>query len=100
MMKGFRRMQRTLYLWMGVLIIALASCHESKYLAENQLLYTANKTRVQSSMPMTKKAQKRWAEEMQGYLRPKLNSTILGIRLKLWIYNIAGTTNKKKGFKH
>jgi outer membrane protein insertion porin family len=100
MMKGFRLTPRTLYMWMGLLLIALASCHESKYLAENQLLYTANKTRVQSSVPMKKKEQKKWSAEMQGYLRPKLNSAILGIRLKLWIYNIAGTTNKKKGFKH
>ena len=80
--------------------MALASCHETKYLTENQTLYTVNKTQVQSSVPMTKKEQKRWSEEMRGYLRPKLNSKILGIRVKLWIYNIAGTTNKKKGFKH
>jgi outer membrane protein assembly factor BamA len=49
---------------------------------------------------MTKKEQKKWSEEMKTYLRPKLNGKILGIRVKLWIYNIAGTTNKKKGFKH
>lgn len=80
--------------------MALASCHESKYLTENQTLYTANKTQVQSSVPMKRKEQKKWGEEMRGYLRPKLNSAILGIRVKLWIFNIAGTTNKKKGFKH
>jgi outer membrane protein assembly factor BamA len=49
---------------------------------------------------MKKKEQKQWSEEMRSYLRPKLNSAILGIRVKLWIYNIAGTTTKKKGFKH
>ena len=80
--------------------MALASCHESKYLTANQTLYTANKTQVQSSVPMTKKEQKKWSEDMNGYLRPKLNSKILGLRVKLWIFNIAGTTNKKKGFKH
>jgi outer membrane protein insertion porin family len=80
--------------------MVLASCHESKYLAGNQTLYTANKTQVQSSVPMKKKEQKKWSEEVRAYLRPKLNSAILGIRVKLWIYNIAGTTNKKKGFKH
>lgn len=88
-----------------VLLIAglpavLISCHESKYLGANQTLYTANKTQVQSSVPMTRKQQKKWSEDMQQYLRPHLNSAILGIRIKLWIYNIAGTTTKKKGFKH
>ena len=84
----------------GLLLVVLASCHESKYLTANQTLYTANKTAIQSSVPMKKKEQKKWSAEMQGYLRPKLNSTILGVRLKLWIYNIAGTTTKNKGFKH
>jgi outer membrane protein insertion porin family len=98
-MTGFQRMLR-LFIPTGLLLMALASCHESKYLAENQTLYTANRTQVQSSVPMSKKEQKKWSEEMRGYLRPKLNGKILGIRLKLWIYNIAGTTNKKKGFKH
>jgi outer membrane protein insertion porin family len=99
MMTGFQRMLR-LFLPTGLLLTALASCHESKYLAGDQTLYTANKTPIQSSVPMKNKEQKKWTEEMQGYLRPKLNSTILGIRLKLWIYNMAGTTTKKKGFKH
>lgn len=84
----------------GLLLTVLASCHESKYLSENETLYTANKTEVQSSVPMTKKEKKKWSEEMEGYLRPTLNSKILGLRVKLWIYNIAGTPHKKKGFKH
>src|SRR5580693_8462800 len=99
MMTGFQRMPRLL-IPMGLLLMALSACHESKYLTENQTLYTANKTQVQSSVPMTKKEQKKWSEEIKTYLRPKLNSKILGIRVKLWIYNIAGTTTRKKGFKH
>ena len=93
-------MLRSLFVIGGLLTI-LASCHESKYLPANQTLYTANKTEVQSSVPMTKKEQKKWAEDMVGYLRPHLNSTIVpGVRLKLWLYNIAGTPKKKKGFRH
>src|ERR1700748_3076205 len=99
MMKGFPGMPR-FFIWIGLLSTVLASCHESKYLTVNQTLYTANKTQIKSSVPMTKKEQKKWSGDMEGYLRPKLNSAILGVRLKLWIYNIAGTTTKKKGFKH
>jgi outer membrane protein assembly factor BamA len=89
-----------LFFPMGILLVIFASCHESKYLAGNQTLYSANKTAVQSSAGMTKKEQKKWAEDMEGYLRPKLNGKTLGMRLKLWIYNIAGPTKKTKGFKH
>src|ERR1700744_5399575 len=99
MITRIHRLSRLLLLTGGLLTF-LASCHESKYLTANQTLYTANKTQVQSSAGMTKKEQKKWSEDMVGYLRPHLNSTILGLRVKLWIYNIAGTTTKKKGFKH
>ena len=99
-MTGFQRVLR-LFIPAGLFLTVLASCHKSKYLAENQTLYTANKTQVQSSVPMKKSEQKKWSEEMRSYLRPKLNGAILGIRVKLCgFYNIAGTTNKKKGFKH
>jgi outer membrane protein assembly factor BamA len=84
----------------GILASVLAACHESRYLGVNEALYTANKTAIHSSVPMKKKEKKDWQEEMEGYLRPKLNNKILGLRVKLWIYNIAGKTNKKKGFKH
>jgi len=89
-----------LFFAMGTLAAFVTSCRESKYLSANQTLYTANKTEVQSSAGMTKKEKKKWAEDMEGYLRPKLNDKILGVRVKLWIYNIAGTTHKTKGFKH
>jgi outer membrane protein insertion porin family len=85
---------------MGLLLAVLASCNESKHLTAGQTLYSANKTEVGSSVPMTKKQQKKWREDMEGYLRPKLNGKTLGVRLKLWIYNIAGTTHRTKGFKH
>src|SRR3984885_2341238 len=99
MMTGFQRMLR-IFWPVTLLLAALASCHESKYLAPDQTLYSANKTQVKSSVPMTNRQQKKWSGDMEGYLRPHLNSKTLGIRLKLWIYNIAGPTHKKKGFKH
>jgi len=99
MMTGYQRMLR-LFFPLGLLLAGLVSCHESKYLAGNQTLYGANKAKVESSVPMTKKDQKKWAGEMESYLRPKLNGKTLGVRIKLWVYNIAGQTKKTKGFKH
>jgi len=94
------RLPLRLFLLVGGLSAVLASCNESKHLAGNETLYAANKTEIHSSVPMTKKKQNQWNEDMEGYLRPNLNSKFFGIRLKLWIYNIAGTTHKTKGFKH
>ena len=90
-----------LFLSMGLFWSALAACNESKYLAGNETLYSANKTKVESSVAMSNKEKKRLADDdMEDYLRPKLNGKILGLRVKLWVYNIAGTTHKTKGFKH
>jgi len=80
------------------LVIFSLACNESKYLSAGQTLYAANKVKVESSVPLKKK--KALADELDDLLRPKLNGKILGVRFKLWIYNIAGTPKKNKGFKH
>ena len=98
-MNGIRLLLR-LFILIGILPAFLIACHESKYLTEGQTLYTTNNTEVKSSVPMKKKEQNQWSEDMEAYLQPKLNGKILGLRVKLWIYNIAGTTHKTKGFKH
>jgi outer membrane protein assembly factor BamA len=77
----------------------LAACNESKHLAEGQYLYVGNQVKTKTTEVKKKKA-KEVAGELKGLLRPRLNSTILGIRFNLWIYNIAGETKKDKGFKH
>jgi outer membrane protein assembly factor BamA len=89
-----------LFFPIGLMVAALASCHESKYLTGSQTLYAGNNTKVVSSASMPKKEQRKWAEDMEGYLRPNLNGKILGLRVKLWIYNLVGPTKKTKGFKH
>ena len=82
------------------LVLLGAACNESKHLAEGQTLYTANVVKIQSSVPLSHRRTKELKVDLNQLLRPNLNSKILGIRFKLWIYNIAGTPKKKKGFKH
>jgi outer membrane protein assembly factor BamA len=82
------------------LLIACMGCHESRYLSAGQTLYTGNKVKLESSVPMKKKEKRALQDELEDLLRPKLNGKILGIRFKLWIYNIAGTPKKQKGFKY
>ncbi|HEY4286753.1 MAG TPA: BamA/TamA family outer membrane protein [Puia sp.] len=82
------------------LVICCVACNESKHLSAGQTLYTGNKVKIESSAPMKKKEKNALGDELGGLLRPKLNGKILGIRFKLWIYNIAGTPKKQKGFKY
>ena len=82
------------------LVLLGAACHESRHLAAGQTLYTANVVKIQSSVPLSHRRTKELKVDLNQLLRPNLNSKILGIRFKLWIYNIAGTPKKKKGFKH
>ena len=78
-------------------MIAFVGCQESKYLGAGQTLYTGNNVKVESSVPMKNKEKKALQGELGDLLRPRLNGKILGVRFKLWIYNIAGTSEEAKG---
>jgi len=81
------------------IVSLLTACNESKYLGEGQNLYVGNKVKTKTTDVKKKKAGAT-AAELKDLLRPRLNSKILGMRVRLWIYNITGTTKKEKGFKH
>ena len=81
-------------------ILFCLSCNESKYLGDGPPLWTANKVKVKSSVKISGKKEKNIRSELSDLLRPHLNGKTLGVRLKLWIYNISGHPKKNKGFKH
>jgi outer membrane protein assembly factor BamA len=74
-------------------------CSNTKYLPEGDLLYTGGSVKVKDSV-IKKKDRKALEAEMKDLLRPKPNKQILGLRPKLWIYNIAGEPKKEKGFRN
>lgn len=78
--------------------LLLGSCSNTKYLTEQQTLYVGNKIIIQDTS-LTKKIKKSLADEITEVVRPKPNSSFLGIRFKLYLYNIAGTPKKKKGLR-
>ena len=90
----FRRL-----LYLTCIVSLLTACNESKYLAEGQNLYVANKVKTKTT-DVKKHRARAVASELDDLLRPRLNSKILGMRFRLWIYNITGPTKKEKGFKH
>lgn len=87
-----------LYYLFGLLLFA-SSCSNTKYLKEGELLYVGGSVKVEGK-DIPKKERKALKKELEDLLRPKPNSKILGLRPKLFFYNIAGTPKKDKGFKH
>lgn len=76
-----------------------SSCSNTKFLKVGQMLYTGAEVKVEGdSIP--KKQRKALKEELEGELTPKPNSSFLGLRPKLYAYNIAKEPKKDKGFNY
>jgi len=86
-------------IFMSVAVL-LQACSNTKYLGPGENLYMGADIKVKSSVKLSKKNEKAIKSELSDLARPRPNSTALGIRYKLFIYNLAGKTTKKKGFKH
>lgn len=80
------------------LTIFLGACSNTKYLTNGQRLYVGGKVNI-INKEIKKNDKKALSGELVGLLRPKPNASFLGLKPKLYIYNITRTT-KKKGIKH
>lgn len=78
-----------------VIILAIASCSTTRTIPPGDALYTGATVKIKNSIP--KKTKSALEEDLTGLTRPKPNSKILGIPLKLMFYNMAGDP-KKGGF--
>lgn len=78
----------------GVALIALfhVGCNVTKNVPEGDALYTGASLKLTNSSAGSKQ-NKVLKSDLQGLLRPKPNSSILGIKFKLGIYNMAGKKN-------
>lgn len=74
--------------------VILASCSNTKNIADNDALYTGASINIKNSSA-GKKQNSAIKASLAGLTRPKPNSKILGMRLKLSIYNFAGKPNPK-----
>ncbi|REG98639.1 outer membrane protein assembly factor BamA [Flavobacterium aquicola] len=80
-------------------LLFVYGCSNTKYLPEGDLLYTGGSVMVKDSV-MKKKERKELEKALEGLLRPKPNKQFLGLRPKLWFYNIAGEPTKDKGIRY
>jgi len=88
---------RSIIAWSSIAIIS--SCSNTKFLKDGQMLYTGGEVKIENdSIP--KKQKKALKSELEENLTPKPNSSFLGLRPKLYAYNIAKEPKKEKGFNY
>lgn len=75
------------------------SCNNTRFLKEGQMLYTGGEVKIKNDS-LSKKEKKELKTALEANLTPKPNSTFLGMRPKLYFYNIAKEPKKEKGFNY
>lgn len=81
-----------------LLLMLCVGCSNTRFLKEGELLYTGASVKVKDST-LTKKERKALKSRMEDLTRPLPNKTFLGLRPKLYIYNLAGEPKKEKGIR-
>lgn len=84
-------------IWLIIFLCSLAACSVTKQLPENDALYTGSKIKLKPANDSVKMNKKILTEELEELIRPEPNSSILGLRLKLMIFNMVDTPKKNSG---
>jgi len=93
-------MKMTRYKYALILIaIFLSACSTTKFLAPGEKLYNGAQVKLTADTSTKKSEAGDLKDQMEGLVRPKPNSKILGLRFKLWVYDKT-RTNKTKGLRH
>ncbi|TSJ40338.1 BamA/TamA family outer membrane protein [Mucilaginibacter corticis] len=92
-------MAKLRYILIVVIAVFLSACSTTKYLGQGQKLYTGAEIKITDKQNSKKGDIGPITDDLASLLRPAPNSTILGMRYKLWIYDKT-RTNKVKGLKH
>lgn len=80
--------------------VLLYSCSGTKYLKEGQVLYTGAEVKVNPDSARKVPGEKSIKSTLEEQTRPLPNKSLLGMRYKLFFYNLAGEPKKQKGFKY
>ena len=77
--------------------LCVLSCSYTKHLDEGQALYLGSDVKIEDSITSTKE-KKELASELNSLTIPEPNTTFLGLKPKLFFYNLAGDTSKNGWF--
>ncbi len=82
---------------LSIICLLFAACNNVKHLPKNEALYTGASVSVKG--PNLESRQKKTLRaDLAGLARPKPNSKVLGLRLKLAIYNMFYKKKEKSFF--
>jgi len=84
----------------GVIAILFTACSNTKHLPAGDSLYIGTRVKLTDKKEASRKEDKVLKSDLEAAVRPKPNSKTLGMRIKLRLYNFAGTPKKKKGLRH
>lgn len=87
------------YVLASLLLSYFTSCSNTKFLEEGEFLYTGADLEIISDS-LSKADKKILKENVEENIIPKPNSSILGLRPKLYIYNITKEPKKEKGLRN
>ena len=87
-------------LYIIFLVLFVAACSGTKNLPEGELLYTGGTVKVIKDSTISKKQVRDLQKKLKEIIRPVPNKKFLGMRPKLFFYNLAGEVKKEKGFRH
>ena len=77
-----------------------ASCSNTRYLKPGQILYTGAKVKINPDTAGKIDDEKFVRKTLEAKTRPRPNKSILGIKFKLFMYNLAGEPTKPKGIRN
>src|SRR3954453_14365972 len=89
--------QLILFSFIGIIA---ASCSNTKHLGANQNLFIGSDEKIKSTEKISSSKRKTLESEMHTLVRPKPNSSVLGVRFKLTVFNMVKEPKKKKGLKY
>ena len=78
----------------------LGACSNLKYLQPGQALYTGADVKINPDSAKKTSGEKDLQETLEGLSRPEPNKKFLGLRYKLFFYNLAGEPKKSKGIRY
>jgi outer membrane protein insertion porin family len=87
-------------LYIVILVLLATACSGTRNLPEGELLYTGGTVKVIKDSSITRKQKRLLQNQLKDILRPIPNKKFLGMRPKLFFYNLAGDVKKEKGFRH
>jgi len=86
-------------IYFSIIYFIISACSNTKFLKDGEILYTGAEIKIVSDS-LSKTERNQLQTNLEENLFPKPNQSFLGLRPKLYIYNITKEPKKDKGLRH